>query len=360
MANKDNFFGNSDGVDVTQTKECFFVSFKFDRQLVNLMHQIPDAKYLNENTWEVPLEGQEALTKIVPRIRAEAIAIEKDRENIFDLARSTAIYRQSMNGTDKKISPNVGDYLDNDKFYMGEIVNANGRFAAQLTGFGKADGAAFVTVHRMSGLDKPVMKGDVVGIKYNEKGVGEVSDRSLVKSSEEILKEFDDNLGMKSQGVTVDSLDGKYKVAFEFNLAMKNRLQKVDGVVFDNEVNAFIVPAERHEFLARAVADMRNEFVADVKEVGVLKDIAESKLDGAKVQHAFTKDGQSHYGNVIAVGDRYVLQKGGMDQFKLHHRESLDLKSPTVGQNLHIKYNKGIGAVVDLDKQKEHSQALGR
>ena len=141
---------------------------------------------------------------------------------------------------------------------------------------------------------------------------------------------------------------------------MKARLQRIADVEFDKEAKIFSVPLDAKEFVVRAVADMRNEYVADGKEVVAMKAIAETKIDGAKVYPAFTKDGQEHFGKVLEVGDRYVLQKGGMDQFKLHHRESLDVKTVEKDQNLLVKYNKGIGAVTDLDKQKAQDKAVSR
>lgn len=332
----------------------------YDPQLVKMMRTVEGAAFDKASgAWTVPEASMEALAAMAPRLRSEIKAIAVDRDSIFDLAGMSAEAKQKENRSSFDALPKVSDYLEAGEFHTGEIVNANGRFAAQLTGFGKDNGAAFVTVHRTAALDKPLMKGDIVGIKYADNGLGVVSDRSQVKSMDEMQSEFDGALGAEYSGVTVTVAD-KFLVAFDFNPAMKNRIQRIAGVEFDKVANAFSVPLDAKEFVVRAVSDMRNEFVADGKEVVAMKAIAETKIDGAKVYPAFTKDGQEHFGKVLEVGDRYVLQKGGMDQFKLHHRESLDVKTIEKDQNLLVKYNKGIGAVTDLDKQKAQDKAVSR
>lgn len=374
--------GEAGGVAIAAVAAGYEVKFKFDRhvdnaayqgpgqdeiksitydpQLVKMMRTIEGAAFdKNSGVWAVPEASAEALANMAVRLRAEIKAIAVDRDSIFDLAGMSAEAKQKENKSDSKALPRVSDYLAKGESHNGEIINANGRFAAQFTGFGKDDGAAFVTVHRTAALDKPLMKGDVVGIKYADNGLGAVTDRSQVKSMDEMLSEFDGTLGTEHSGVTVTVAD-KFLVAFDFNPVMKSRIQRIADVEFDKVANAFSVPLDAKEFVVRAVADMRNEFVADGKEVIAMKAIAETKIDGAKVYPAFTKDGQEHFGAVLEVGDRYVLQKGGIDQFKLHHRESLDVKTVEKGQNLLVKYNKGIGAVTDLTKQKEQSKAVSR
>lgn len=352
--------GDVDGIAVAAALGGFEVKFEFDRHLVNMMHKV-EGSLFNQSlkAWLVPQASEEALAKMIPGLRSEIKAIAKDRESIFDLAGMTAEAMQWANGTDRGLVPKVSEYLEAGEFHTGEIVNANGRFAAQFKGYGKDNGVAFVTVHRTASLDKPLMKGDIVGIKYSENGLGEVTDRSQVKSMDTMRQEFESTLGKEHEGVTVTLAD-KILVAFDFNPTMRNRLERISGVEFDKEAKVFSVPLDAKDNVVRAVSDMRREYVEDGKEIASMKAIAETKIDGAKVYPAFTKDGQEHFGKVLEVGDRYVLQKGGMDQFKLHHRESLDLKTVEKGQNLSVKYNKGIGAVVDLDKQKEQNKAVSR
>ncbi len=357
-----SLLGSFDGVAVASVDKGFEVAFSFDRQLRNIMRQVPNAEFNKDgNAWHVPQSGEEALTKTVAAMRTEYKAIERDRESIMELAQESAVGLQFSNGTATSVKPQISAFIEKDKMYGGEIVNANARFAAQMNGFGKDNGAAFITIHRIADLDKSLLKGDHVGIKYSDKGIGEVSDRSKVKSMDGMRKEFDATLGRAHEGVTVTGLDnGNFSVAFDFNPALKARLQRISGVEFDKTSESFVVPGELRENLVRAVSDMREEFVADEKEVAAMKEIAETKMDGAKVHRAYTRDGQEHFGKVLEVGERYVLQKGGMDQFKLHRRDSLDTKTIEKGQNLSIKYNKGVGAVVDLDKQKDAAKEQGR
>lgn len=56
-------------------------------------------------------------------------------------------------------------------------MNANAHFVAQLSGFGKQDGAAFVTLHRLADLDRSnLMKGNKVGIRYDVRLSGRIYD----------------------------------------------------------------------------------------------------------------------------------------------------------------------------------------
>jgi hypothetical protein len=140
---------------------------------------------------------------------------------------------------------------------------------------------------------------------------------------------------------------------------MQQRLQRVSGAEFSKAAGAWEVPVDVKSFVVKAVADMRKEFAADAQERTDLAALAEKKLDGAKVRDAFTKDGLSHYGKVIAVSERYVLQHGGQNEFKLHRKSSLG-QTVSENQNLKITYDKGRGTVEDRKQEKEKSAVLAR
>lgn len=327
-------------VAVVAIQDGFEVAFDFDRALVKHMHDVPDAAFDKESgAWVVPQRSEEALIKAVAAMRFESAAIAQDKVRIMELAQKTASTLQVNSG----VAPQVSDYRKPGESYSGQIVNVNGHFAAQLTGFGAKDGAAFVTVHRTSDLMAPVMKGDDVRIKYDDKNMGVVVDRTQSKSAAE---KFDVALGQRVDGVTVAVVGDKLTVAFDFNPALANRLQRVDGVEFNKADKVYEVPATNKEFVVRAVGDMRREFVLDAQERAGLVDLAGQKMDGARVQNAFTKDGFSYSGEILGVGNRYALQYAGKDEFKLHRRDSLEndevLKS---GAAVKITYNKGRGFV---------------
>lgn len=381
---KDVELGEIGGVTIVAVAAGYEVKFKFDRhednaahqgpgqdeiksltydpQLVKMMRTVEGADFDNASgAWMVPKASQESLAVMATRLRAEIKAIAVDRDNIFDLAGMTAETKQRDHKSNSTAIPQVSDFLAAGESHNGEIINSNGRFVAQFKSFGAKDGAAFVTVHRTAALDrsafgnKNLEKGDIVGIKYNEKMVGVVTNRSHIKTMEQMQSEFDAAIGKQHLGVTVTVAD-KFSVAFDFNPVMKARLQRIADVDFDKETKTFSVPLDAKEFIVRAVADMRNEFVADGKEIAAMKVYAESKIDGANVVRARVEEGFAHSGFVRDVGERYVLQSGGMNKFNLHHRASLDNKNPEIGSDVTIKYKGGFGAVVDKQKEQDKGQ----
>ena len=163
--------GEVGGVAIAAVAAGYEVKFSFDRHVDNAAHQGPGQDEIKPVTydpqlvkmmrtvegaafdkasgvWTVPEASMEALAAMAPRLRSEIKAIAVDRDSIFDLAGMSAEAKQKDNRSSFDALPKVSDYLEAGEFHTGEIVNANGRFAAQLTGFGKDDGAAFVTVHR--------------------------------------------------------------------------------------------------------------------------------------------------------------------------------------------------------------------
>ncbi|ACT52113.1 KfrB domain-containing protein [Methylovorus glucosotrophus] len=349
------------GIDVLTTDNSFLVSFPYDRDLVNKINKVPGAQFnKDEQAWEIPKSSADDLDKVVDSMHFELKALEQDRESIMKLAKISAIERMKDYGTEPGITAKISDYHKAGGNHSGEIINVNGRFAAQLTGFGNENGAAFVSIHRLANLNEPVYKGDDVRISYNNNGIGTVYDRSQVKSAEDLTRDFDATLDQDISGVMVGLSGDKYQIKFDFNPDMQQRLQRVAGAEFSKSAGGvWEVPVDVKSFVVRAVADMRKEFAADSLERNELAALAEQKLDGAKVRDAFTKDGLAHYGKIIAVSERYILQHGGQNEFKLHRKSSLG-QTVSENQNLKITYDKGRGSVEDRKQEKEKSAALTR
>lgn len=350
--------GSVDGVTVAAVEGGFEVAFEMDRHLVNMMHKVPGAAFDKaEKVWVVPEASADELAKAVKGMRYEFKEIQKDRESIMALAKSSAIGLQRENGTAQGVAPMVSDYREAGKSYGGEIIRANGRFVAQFTGFGERDGAAFVTVHRTVELNRQLEKGENVWIKYNDKGLGEVSDR---RSKESRIQEFQASDGKTINGVTVTDRGDKLGVAFEVNPALQERIKRIDGAEFNHEDKVWEVSTDKAEFVMRAVEDMRQVYEEQQREASLLSEFAEERMDGAKVRPAFTQDGTEHFGKIAKVGNHFLLQKGALNEFKLHHLDALnEPEKMQEGQNLSIKYNKGRGTAVDLDKKRE-KDALSR
>lgn len=354
--------GEKDGVSIEKTADGFLVSFPFDRQLAKIIRGLPDANYEKElKAFSIPMSSTPELGKVATALRAESRAIHDDMLSIKALAMESGFKAQRQNGgVLSGVSPKVSEYHEPAKLYSGEVLNANGRYIALFSGFGKDNGAAFLSIHRVADLDRQkIMKGEHVGIVYNEKFLGVVTDLAKYKTDAQLEAECQATIGKTVDGVTVTDRGDHIGVSFEMNPALVGRIRRLEGAVFNVEEKIWEIPMDKREYALRAVHDMRNEFVLDEQDAEMMRGLAESKIDGAKVSKAFTKNGQEHYGKVVAVSDRYALQKAGGDKFTLHHLAALD-QFPKVDQNLSIKYQKGLGTVVDQDLQRAQNKALGR
>ena len=336
------------------------VTFDFDRQLMAMMDRVPGAVYNKEQrAYQVPEASSQVLETVVQAMRKEKQEAAADLASITELAYGSGHKAQEEKGVASDVKPMVSGYREAGKFMGGEIVNANSRYVAQLSGFGSKDGAAFVAIHKLADLDRGnLMKGEFVGIQYDAKLLGTVSPLFKSKSVAQLQADYTSNLGKKLDGVTVTDRGDKVGVAFDIHPVLLSRIRRVEGAAFNTEDKVWEIPKEKQEFALRAAQDMREEFVLDAKEVASLENFAKGKMDNAKTWPAFTKDGQSSFGVVLAVGDRYALQKGGRENFTLHHLSQLD-QVPAVGRDYAISYKKGLGAVVDQDLKREQSQARG-
>ena len=115
------------------------------------------------------------------------------------------------------------------------------------------------------------------------------------------------------------------------------------------------VGADAKSFVARAVNDMRKEYVADQRDLREMEGAASERLDGAVLKNAFTKDGTRTSGEVMAVNDRYVLQHTGREYFSAHRAAAFQDK-PSVGQSVSVLYDKGRAQV----QQRDKTQSLER
>lgn len=346
-------------VNVDVTDSGFLVRFPYDRELVNKINKVPDAEFDKDaDVWVVPKSSEEALDKALESMHFEARAIEKDRDSIMELAKASANEAMKNNGT-AGVSAQISDFRKIGKLYSGEIVNVNGRFAAQFTGFGNENGAAFVTIHRLANLSDTVYKGNEVNIKYNSNGIGEVTDQIKIKSVEEKTKDFDAGLGSSVDGVKVVQAGDKYQVSFDYNPDIQHRLERIADVEFNKDLKVYEVPLTHKEFVIRAVSDMRKEYVTDLSERAELKSVAESHIDGAKLKNAYTKEGVPHSGDIIKVSDRYVLQHLGKGVFDLHRKNAFE-QPVKEGQNLNISYKNGRAVAQDRKQEKDKSVGMER
>lgn len=346
--------GKDRGVEVSfDGSGRFDVKFPYNQALVREVRGVKGAEFNKDaGAWQVPLEQYDALSGALGKMRKELERTGADAADIVERAEQTARALMQAKGVDVSVSPKISDYHSTEKATVGEIINVNGRFAAQLTGYRREDGAAFVTIHSLADLDEQLLKGDDVVITYDAKGRGKVAEHGKSRT-----EELDESMGKYVDGVKVLEQDGKYKIAFDYNPAVQHRLQRVDGVEFNKDEKIWEVGADKKEFVARAVSDMRKEVVADRADREEIEKVASGMIDGVKTKDAFTKDGQSYTGRVLAKNDRYVLQHTGKDYVAVHRASALT-DEPEIGQSVKVTYQHGRGQVAERAQRK--AQGLER
>jgi hypothetical protein len=351
--------GDEGGVKVEVTDAGYAVTFPYDRELSGMLAKADVARFDKEaQAYMVPLESGTKLASVVSAMRRERAWIGSDLDEITLLATSSALNLQHASGAAPDVVPQVSSFIEPGKFYRGQIVNANTRFAAQATGFGKNDGAAFVQIHRLADVPgAALLKGDSVAISYDDKFRGHANTYSPTKSAEALAADFEAQKGQVIDGVMASDRGDKIGVSFDFNSYMAARIRRVEGAVFHKEDKVWEIPKDKMEFALYAISDLRNEFQLDSKERGALQAVAAAKIDNPVLHNAFTRDGAAHYGVVLEVGERYALQSSGRGNFNLHQLSSLD-QMPAKGADVKIQYNKGVGAV--LTKQVERGAGVGR
>lgn len=343
--------GDVDGVTVSEFDgdHGFAVKFPFDRRLSNLLVSgVKDAKFDEQyKEYMVPAAQAEALGKTVVAMRKEVRLANAELAKIRILATQSGRKMMDEAGVphDDAYGPNVSEFVQPGEFYRGPVINANSRFVAQSTGLGQ-DGTAFVKIHKLSALDNPnIMKGDKISVVYDNKFTGQVNDASQYKSASDLQAEFEIQQGTEVDGVMLTNRGDKIGIAFEMNPVLAARIRRVETAAFNREERVWEVSKEYAQYALIAADDMRKEFVVDAQDVALLKDFAESKIDGSKVNKAFTKDGVGHSGPILEIGERYALQKVGRDNFTLHHLSAFK-ETPEQGNvTTTIRYDKGVANV---------------
>lgn len=352
---------NADGVTFEKKDGNYVIGFKYNPVMVDAIRKVEGAKFDRDvGGWVVPVGDAStllALKSVVESLRKEFVLAQMARADIDKLATDAAVLLQKENGSKETAKPRLSDYMTVPDGHTGTIVAINGRYAAQLTGFGKDDGAAFVSIHTLSELTEQVFKGDRVHVDYNEGGRKGIVKHVRTKAERE--QEFSDNMGKNFDGVRVIEQDGKYLVEFDYNPAVSDLMQRIDGAEFDQTAKVWSVGTDKKSFLINKTNDMRREVVADRNDHAAMEAIANSKMDGAIVKDAFTKDGTAHTGEVLAKNGRYVLQHTGKEYFALHRASAFKLQ-PQIGSNIRIEYQKGKVNMADKTQSKGQSQGHER
>lgn len=342
----DNF--GAGAVEVVERRDGMTVKFPYHPDMVARIKRVAGVEFSEKQRgFIIPKESMEAARKALEDVRAIAGADHEALQAITVLANSTARLIMTEKGVAKGIKPQVSTFHKRDHSYRGEIINSNGRYAAQLTGFGKDDGAAFVVVHRLADLNHEMFKGERFAVSYDDKG------RATVEA---LPPEFDKTLGKEMDGVKVVEVGDKFHISFGFNPELSARLNRVAGVEFNQEARAYTALVADRTFVERAVNDMRKIYVAEGAELREMSVEAERRMDGAKVLRPLVRGGQDYKGEVVAVSDHFVLQHTGREYFTAHRIKDLD-RRPEIGEQVKVKYQASRGQVLAAaTKERGHGR----
>lgn len=324
------------------------VRFSYNPDLVAQIRKIPGAEFDGVASWRVPVAQYDALAEIAASMRREYLLDSAAHDTIESLADRAARDRQATPDQ----TPRISDFHLRGEPLMGEIL-VNDRYAAQLTGLGKRDGVAFVTLHRLADLSESLFKGDNVAIEYDDKGRASVGRRLTAE------EKLDASLGKSVDGVKVIEEGGQYKIEFDYNPVLSARIARIDSSEFHREEKVWTVDANLKSFVARAVNEMRAEVVADRADREQAVSIADQRIDAPKVRDAFTGSGKTYVGQVLAVNDRYVLQHAGKDDVVLHRAHALQTHA-SVGQQAKIQYQDGRGKLAMPAADRSKTRDLSR
>jgi hypothetical protein len=343
------------------------VALPFHRDVTRELRKVPGAQFVaDKKVWSVPLEARGAL---ISALEESAQTLIRDEHAKVSLQGQLAELYAGDVGVDLKVS----DYHRKNWISQGEIVAANGYYAAQMTG--QSQGEVRILIHQQTALNRQVFVGDDVGIKYNEKGVAAVLNR------EELLAEFAEmthdklfsTLGDKIDGITVNKLpDGSMLVDIDHRNSsraaaalhrMDKFLEKGEKVAFDPQLKGFVVPAAAlaapgaDVVFAKAVADGRREIREDNAARAEVLSVALAKLVGAKVSFPIPKAPEWQEGTILFVNDRYALQASGREFMKVHDLRNL-AQQPVEGQVARISYQ-GTGKALVEQRMKGQGQTQG-
>lgn len=253
------------------------VFFDYDKTLTQIIGPVAGAEFDRKvGAWFVPGDSKALVAeqgqasyfdRAINQMRGMVVEVGKAHEAIKDLAAEAAKAKSFKAGI---------HYPDVDHSYTGPIINANGHFAAQLTGVDDQKGVMFITIHKQADLGKEVLKGDDLRIDYG-------ADRNVKVRTTELFRQQQ---------------------------------------------------TEREKLTA----------------------VAQGKMDGANVFNASAKDGKTYSGQVVEVTDHFVLQHSGRSDFTIHDRSKLK-GNCAKGENMDVKYDKGVGKVNEKSKGREMAGA---
>lgn len=162
-------FNRQGGVQVTDIPAGKLVAFDYDKNLARLIGPLDGAEFSRKDgCWIVPTSSKALLgkdgqapyfDKVINDMRGIVLETRQDYEAILEGAAHEA--------AKLKLKPGI-HHPKADHSYTGRIVQANGYWAAQLSGIDDRKGVAFITLHKQAELGQDVFKGDELRIDYGQ------------------------------------------------------------------------------------------------------------------------------------------------------------------------------------------------
>ncbi|CAG0973448.1 hypothetical protein RHDC4_01422 [Rhodocyclaceae bacterium] len=196
------------------------VIFDYNKAVSQIIGPVAGAEFKKDvGGWVVPgdskalvaEQGQSSYFDLaINKMRGMVTEISQAHESIKNLAAEHA--------KGKNLKPGI-HYPETDQSYTGPIINANGHYAAQLTGIEDQKGVMFLTIHEQAALGKEVLKGDDLRIDYRP-------DRSVQVRTTEVFRQQQAER-QKLEQVAAEKMDG----AKVFNASTKDNKHYVGDVV---------------------------------------------------------------------------------------------------------------------------------
>lgn len=241
-------FVHNGGVQVKDVADGKLVLFDFEKALAQEIGPVAGASYDKEaGAWHVPASSKALVAEpgkvsffdlTINKMRGLVIEIAQAHENIKELAAASAQARDCAPGI---------HYPELDKSYTGPIVNANGYYAAQLTGIDDKANVAFLTIHKQADLGHEVLKGDDLRIDYG-------GDRSVKVRTTEVFQQQQQDRE-KLTALAASKMDG----ASVWNASAKDD-KAYSGKVVDATNHFVLQHAGRAQFVLHDRSKLKGEF----------------------------------------------------------------------------------------------------
>lgn len=317
------------GVSVAQDGKDFQVGFMYSTTLINKIRGVPGAQFDDQkDVWIVPGSSADALMAAVKDMREfrlqDGVQVKDTQHGklvIFDYDKNLARLIGPVNGAE--FSREAGGWLvpNDSKALLAEQGQASflERTLNQMRGVVIETAAAYETIQAQA-VEVAKGLGCKAGLHHPQPDhsyTGQIIQANTYWAAQ--LSGIDDN-----KHVAYITLHKQAELGHE---------------VFKGD-NLRVDYGAHREVKVRTAEVFRQQ----QEERESLKALAGSKIEGAVVLHANTKDGQNYLGRVVDTGKHFALQHTGRNQFVLHELDKLK-GHIQVGESMDVKYRDGKGQI---------------